>query len=245
MEGFSQVRAEAIRELGNRLFQSGVFDTFFYPFHVDIRLRLGNICRQTGRKQGVLLKHGGEQAVIVPSVKLPDILAVQQHPALGGVQQAAEELHQRRFSRAVEAHNGQLFSRMDGQIHTANGVLFRLGIAKGHIFQPQRIALETAGNCLALFHSKGLRPFQKFPNAAKLPALPVQRDQAVQNGGDPDGKACHRRKLQQEQRRALSPVQGSMDKIGIGNAVSRQRQQHVRCLCPQETSLPAAAIAPV
>ena len=231
--------------MGNRLFQSGVFDAFLYPFHVNVRLRLGNICRQTGRKQGMLLEDGGEQPIIVPAVKLPDIFPVQQHPALGGVQQAAEELHQRRFSRPVEAHDGQLFSRTDGQIHTANGVLFRLRVSEGHVFQPQRIALETAGNCLALFHSKGLRPFQKFPDPAQLLTLPVQGNQAVQNGGDPGGKACHRRKLQQEQRCALSPGQGSMDKIGIGNAVSRQRQQHVRCLCPQETSLPAAAIAPV
>ena len=62
------------------------------------------------------LKSGGEERVVVSAVKLADVLPVQQHRALGRVQQAAQELDQRGFARAVEAHNRPLLAGTDGEV---------------------------------------------------------------------------------------------------------------------------------
>ena len=97
---------------------------------------MGDILRDGHIENGELLEYGGKEAVVFLPVELPHIDAVEQNPALGGVQQAAQQLDQGGLARAVEAHNGQLFPGADGQIQMAEGVGLRAVVAEGDVLQP-------------------------------------------------------------------------------------------------------------
>ena len=54
---------------------------------------------------------------------LPDIPALEQHPARGGLQQAVEVLDQGRFARAGPADDAQVFAAIGGKIHVHQSAL--------------------------------------------------------------------------------------------------------------------------
>ena len=172
----AQMGMDSLGQRPHRLRQPRLLQASPYAALVDAVHPLGHVFRHAGLQQGKLLKHSGEQPVIVPAVQLPDVPAVEQHPSPRGVQETAHQLDQGGFSRAVQAHNGQLFPRADGQGKIAQGVLFRAGIAEGHILQANLIV--PAGfrpHRLAALQAEGFGPLQEFPQAGKIEAFPVQR----------------------------------------------------------------------
>ena len=87
-------------------------------------------------QHGEILKDSRQEAVVFLPVPLANVCTVEEHPPLVRVVEAAQEFHHRGFARAVEAHNGQLFSGMNGQVEIVQGVLRSAGIAEGYVLHP-------------------------------------------------------------------------------------------------------------
>ena len=85
------------------------------------------------------MEHGGEVLVVIPAVKLPDVLPVQEHLPLCRVVKAAQQLDEGGFSRAVASHNGQLFPGTDGEINMGEGIVVRAGVPEAYIPQRQLV----------------------------------------------------------------------------------------------------------
>ena len=79
-----------------------------FPAGLGYRFRDGQI------QQGIVLEHGRKLPIIGTAVKFPDIRAIEQDTTFCGVIETAQELDQRRFARAVQANDGQLFTVTDG-----------------------------------------------------------------------------------------------------------------------------------
>ena len=176
--------------------------------------------------------------VVVSAVVLADVLPVQQHLALGGVVEAAQQLDQGGLARAVPAHHRQLLAGADGEVHVGQGVLRPAGVAEGHIPQFQLIEVVFLdGQGLAVPEPEGLGRVRHLPEDGQLQALPVELPQAGENARHPLGKAADGGKVQHKFRRGQIPPEGHGDEQAIGRAVARQGQPHVQQVGPQAVPL--------
>ena len=227
---------------GHDLFrQTGLVQAGHDPAGVNALHPLGHVFRHAGLQHGEVLKHGGEQRIIGPAVIAADVLPVEENPALGGVQKAADQPHQGGLAGAVEAHNGQLFPGVDGQIDMAEGVRVRLGVPEGHVLQADLAGGgQVPGQRFSVLKPEGLRVVQKFPHHGDVQALPVELVEHVQNAGDPLGEAAGGGEVEQEFRGAHAAGQGEPQEVGVGRAVADQGQQQVGQVDPQVHRLPPA-----
>ena len=83
----------------------------------------------------MLLKHRGKQAVIAFPVVFLHVHAAIADLALPWIDEAANQLSQRGFARAVEPHERNVLARADGERNIEKRVLLRAGIAVGNPFQ--------------------------------------------------------------------------------------------------------------
>ena len=231
---------------GHDLFrQTGLVQAGHDPAGVNALHPLGHVFRHAGLQHGEVLKHGGEQLIIGTAVIAADVLPVEEHPALGGVQKAADQPHQGGLAGTVEAHNGQLFSGMNGQIDVVKGVLLRLGVAEGHILQTDLAGGgQVPGQRLPVFKPEQLRVLPIFPHRGEVQALPVELVEHVQDAGDPLGEAAGGGEVEQELRRAHAAGQGEPQEVGVGCAVADEGQQQVGQVDPQVHRLPPAEKGP-
>ena len=95
--------------------EPGLFQTVPNPFRIDILWLLGHIFGHRSGKQGIFLEYRAEQSIIAVPVKGFNIGTVQKNRSFRGVEQAAQELHQGRFARTVQAHNGEFLPRVHRQ----------------------------------------------------------------------------------------------------------------------------------
>ena len=201
------------------------------PVHVPA---LGHVFRHRAGQRGELLEHGGEQLVVVPAVILPDVLPVQQHQALRGVQQAAHELDEGGLARAVFAHHRQLLPGADGQADVGEGVRLCAGVAVGHV--PQLDGVQVAGldgqGC-AVLKAEGLRRGHKLPQGGQVQALAVEGAQVGEDARHPLGEAAHGGEVQHELGGGQLPPEGQGDEPAVGRAVAQQGQGHVQQVGPQ------------
>ena len=215
---------QPLGQLLNGLRQARLFDAVPELFRVDIFICLGNILRHGHVQNGEFLKYGAEQPVVFPAVKVPYIHAVQQHPPLGGVEQAAQKLYKGGLARAVQSHDGQLFSGANRQVKVVDGILLRAGVAEGHMLQLQFVGIRL-GNRRPTLEPERLRIFQKFPHLRKVKAFLMQLLRRLQNAHDPCGEGGHRSKIQDKLRHTQRIPKRQMEEVRVGNAVPRHGEQ--------------------
>ena len=215
---------KAVWQLLNGLRQARLFDAVPELFRVDILSGLGDIFRHGHVQNGELLKYGAEQPVVFPAVKVPYVHAVQQHPPLGGIEQAAQKLYKGGLARAIQSHDGQLFSGANRQVKIVDGILLGAGVAEGHMLQLQFVGIRL-GNRRPTLEPERLRIFQKFPHLRKVEAFLMQLLRRLQNAHDPCGEGGHRGKIQDKLRHAERIPKRQMKKVRIGNAVSCHGEQ--------------------
>ena len=226
---FHQVGVHAMGQGADLVSQAGSFQAVLHPRAVKAFQILRHILRDARGHQGKVLVHSAQQGLVRGAVIRPDVAAVQPHFAAGRVVESTQQLHQRGFARAIQAYDGQLFARRDGQIDVRKHIFFRARIAKGNVAQFQRacIARPERGRRFTAFQRKrfGIRP--KFAYGGKLQALPVQRGEGRKDARDPCGEAADGRKVQQEFCHRQFARQGLRDEIGIGYAIARQGEQRI------------------
>ena len=124
-----------------------------------------------------------------------------------------------------------------------DGVLFRLGIAVGDVFQRQGVV--PLRQLLSAAEAEGLRPVQKLPQDGDVQALPVELCELVQKSRHPLGKAADRAKIEKKAGNAQFPFRRQGDEIDIGRAVAQQRQRQVDDVGPEVGLLPLGDPGPV
>ena len=141
-------RVEAVRHAQKTFAEPGLPQADLRPRAVNIRSGR-HILPEGESEQAEVLKHNGEQRLILRIVIFSDINAVEQDLALRRVIEPAQQLDERRLTAAVAADDGQLFADAELHAHMAQRIGLRVGIAKGHIAEFHLIAIV-----IALFHTE-------------------------------------------------------------------------------------------
>ena len=195
----AQLGVQPVGQGAHRFGQAGLVQALPYPAGVDAVQPLGHVLGHAGLQHRKVLEHRREQRVVIPAVILPDVLPVQEHPPPGGVQEPAGQPHQRGLAGAVQAHDGQLFAGVDGQVDVVQGVCLGFRVAVAHMVKADLAGhIGGAGQRLAALKAERLRPVQRFPQQRDLQRLAVQLGAFGQNAGHPLGKAADRRKVQKK-----------------------------------------------
>lgn len=191
-----------IQPLGQRLHRFGqarLGKAGPYPVRIDALHPLGHVFRHAGFQQGKILEHRREKGIVIPPVEVPDVLAVEEHPPLGRVQEAAGQPHQGGFARAVEPHDGQFFPGVDGQVDIVEGIFIRFGVAVTHMVKADLAGHgRVPGQRLAAREPERFRPVQRFPDAGNFQRLAVERSPLVQDAAHPLGETADRREVEQK-----------------------------------------------
>ena len=122
--------------------QPGTLHTVIHSCAVKLTKALGDILRDSSLKSGEVLKHSGEKRVVIPAVKLTNVLPVQEYTPLRRIKIAAQQLNERGFTRAVQTDDSQLLTRLDGQIHMGKDIFLTFCVAEAYIFQTQFVFAE-------------------------------------------------------------------------------------------------------
>ena len=138
----ADVGVNAFGELRNRSLQSCFCQAKIHFPHIRSNCGLGHRLRNGSIHNREILEHSRKQFIILPAVKLPDVLSVEQNPPFGGIIETTQQLHQCGFTCTVQTNNCQFLARMDGQIDIFQNVCFRSGVTEGHIFQSQHISFR-------------------------------------------------------------------------------------------------------
>ena len=93
----------------------------------------GNILRKREREQLHILKNRRENSVVAALVVFADIHSVQQDLALGRLVQPKEQLYERGFSCAVQAHDREPFSCVKSEREIFYRVILGFGVLERNV----------------------------------------------------------------------------------------------------------------
>ena len=129
-----QTGFESLRHFTKTFREPGCVQTFFHPGFVIIHI-CRNILTETEGKQLEILEHNRENTHIFLIIIFSDINSVQQNFTFGWIVQAAEELDESGFPRAVHPDNCKPFPDPEFQADIPEGInigsrIFETDIAK-------------------------------------------------------------------------------------------------------------------
>ena len=245
VERAADVRFAAVRQRAAALQQAGPFQRALHAGAVCAARRLRHIVRKRGFVDRKILKHGGKMAVIVAAVVFSDVLAVQQHGALGRVIKAADQLDQRRLAGAVQADDRELFAGRYLEADVLQRVLFRAGVAERDVLQLNRVRLFGVGlERLAVLKAERLRRLQIGADAVDFQTEAVQLGKTRENAGYPSREAADRREVQQKFRGGEAVLQRQKQQVGVGSAAAQKGQRDVREVAQKVNALLAEQKVP-
>ena len=129
----SNMRVKAMGKRFHSVCHTGLFQAHPDSIHINAVYPLRYVLCNTGFQDRKILEHGGKQAVVIPSVVLPDVFSVQQDASCCGIKESANKFYKGGLACAVWADDGKFFTGTDGQADMGDGVQRSARVSEGYV----------------------------------------------------------------------------------------------------------------